>query len=140
MSDIRDDSPGANAARLERQRLLAVDPKPIPAPHEGCVYILDVNNRGVAEVDIPAGPTTDDPIVVFDVVMQSASETKRLAKPKPIAVQACPPTIITSIALIAIVMIFCGMASIDLVRSMWGHQGYSVANGWLIEMLGGLFK
>lgn len=48
--------------------------------------------------------------------------------------------VVTSLAVSSIVMIFCGMASIDLVRSMWGHQGYSPANGWLIETLGGLFK
>lgn len=48
--------------------------------------------------------------------------------------------VVTSLAVSSIVMIFCGMASIDLVRSMWGHQGYSSSNGWLIETLGGLFK
>ena len=48
--------------------------------------------------------------------------------------------VISSLAVSSIVMILCGMASIDLVRSMWGHQGYSPANGWLIETLGGLFK
>lgn len=48
--------------------------------------------------------------------------------------------VVTSLAVSSIVMIFCGMASIDLVRSMWGHQGYSPTNGWLIETLGGLFK
>jgi hypothetical protein len=41
-----------------------------------------------------------------------------------------------------ICMVFCGMASIDLVRSIWGWQtpGYNPANGWLIEMLGGITK
>lgn len=48
--------------------------------------------------------------------------------------------VVTSLAVSSIVMIFCGMASIELVRSMWGYQGYSPANGWLIETLGGLFK
>lgn len=48
--------------------------------------------------------------------------------------------VVSSLAVSSIVMILCGMASIDLVRSMWGHQGYSPANGWLIETLGGLFK
>lgn len=48
--------------------------------------------------------------------------------------------VVTTLAVSSIAMIFCGMASIDLVRSMWGHQGYSPANGWLIETLGGLFK
>ncbi len=48
--------------------------------------------------------------------------------------------VVSSLAVSSIVMILCGMASIDLVRSMWGHQGYSPANGWLIEILGGLFK
>lgn len=48
--------------------------------------------------------------------------------------------VVTSLAVSTIAMVFCGMASIDLVRSMWGHQGYSPANGWLIEILGGLFK
>ena len=48
--------------------------------------------------------------------------------------------VVTSLAVSSVVMIFCGMASIELVRSMWGHQGYSPANGWLIEILGGLFK
>ena len=48
--------------------------------------------------------------------------------------------VISSLAVSSIVMILCGLASIDLVRSMWGHQGYSPANGWLIETLGGLFK
>ena len=48
--------------------------------------------------------------------------------------------VISSLAVSSIVMILCGMASIDLVRSMWGHQGYSPANSWLIETLGGLFK
>ena len=48
--------------------------------------------------------------------------------------------VVTSLAVSSIAMVLCGMASIDLVRSMWGHQGYSPANGWLIETLGGLFK
>lgn len=48
--------------------------------------------------------------------------------------------VVSSLAVSSIVMILCGMASIDLVRSMWGHQGYSPANGWIIETLGGLFK
>ena len=48
--------------------------------------------------------------------------------------------LISTLAVSSIAMILCGMASIDLVRSMWGHQGYSSANGWLIETLGGLFK
>ncbi len=48
--------------------------------------------------------------------------------------------VVSSLAVSSIVMVLCGMASIDLVRSMWGHQGYSPANGWLIETLGGLFK
>lgn len=48
--------------------------------------------------------------------------------------------VVSSLAISSIVMIFCAMASIELVRSMWGHQGYSPANGWLIETLGGLFK
>ncbi|MBC7816556.1 MAG: hypothetical protein IAG10_06690 [Planctomycetaceae bacterium] len=48
--------------------------------------------------------------------------------------------VISMLAVSSIVMLLCGMASIDLVRSMWGHQGYSAANGWLIETLGGLFK
>lgn len=48
--------------------------------------------------------------------------------------------VISSLAVSSIVMILCGMASIDLVRSMWGDQGYSPANGWLIQTLGGLFK
>ena len=48
--------------------------------------------------------------------------------------------LISMLAVSSVVMLLCGMASIDLVRSMWGHQGYSVANGWLIETLGGLFK
>ena len=48
--------------------------------------------------------------------------------------------VISTLAVSSVVMILCGMASIDLVRSMWGHQGYSSANGWLIETLGGLFK
>ena len=48
--------------------------------------------------------------------------------------------VVTSLAVSSIVMILCGMASIELVRSMWGYQGYSPANGWLIETLGGLFK
>ena len=48
--------------------------------------------------------------------------------------------VVTSLAVSSIVMVFCGMASIELVRSMWGYQGYSPANGWLIETLGGLFK
>ncbi len=48
--------------------------------------------------------------------------------------------VISMLAVSSVVMLLCGMASIDLVRSMWGHQGYSAANGWLIETLGGLFK
>lgn len=48
--------------------------------------------------------------------------------------------LVSTLAVSSIAMLFCGMASIDLVRSMWGHQGYSPANGWLIEILGGLFK
>lgn len=48
--------------------------------------------------------------------------------------------LISMLAVSSVVMLLCGMASIDLVRSMWGHQGYSAANGWLIETLGGLFK
>ena len=48
--------------------------------------------------------------------------------------------VVSTLAVSSIVMLFCGMASIELVRSMWGHQGYSAANGWLIETLGGLFK
>ncbi len=48
--------------------------------------------------------------------------------------------LISMLAVSSVVMLMCGMASIDLVRSMWGHQGYSAANGWLIETLGGLFK
>ncbi len=48
--------------------------------------------------------------------------------------------VISMLAVSSIIMLLCGMASIDLVRSMWGHQGYSAANGWLIETLGGLFK
>lgn len=48
--------------------------------------------------------------------------------------------LISMLAVSSVVMLLCGMASIDLVRSMWGHQGYSPANGWLIETLGGLFK
>ena len=47
---------------------------------------------------------------------------------------------VSFLAASTICMVLCGMASIDLVRSMWGHQGYSAANGWLIETLGGLFK
>jgi len=45
-----------------------------------------------------------------------------------------------SLAVSSICMLLCGMASIDLVRSMWGWQAYSPVNGWLIETLGGLFK
>ena len=48
--------------------------------------------------------------------------------------------LISMLAVSSVIMLMCGMASIDLVRSMWGHQGYSAANGWLIETLGGLFK
>lgn len=48
--------------------------------------------------------------------------------------------VISMLAVSSVVMLLCGMASIDLVRSMWGHQSYSAANGWLIETLGGLFK
>lgn len=48
--------------------------------------------------------------------------------------------VVSTLAVSCVVMVFCGMASIELVRSMWGHQGYSPANGWLIETLGGLFK
>lgn len=48
--------------------------------------------------------------------------------------------VVSTLAVSSIVMIFCGMASIDLVRSMWGDLGYSPANGWLIQILGGLFK
>lgn len=48
--------------------------------------------------------------------------------------------VVSTLAVSSIAMLLCGMASIDLVRSMWGHQGYSPANGWLIETLGGLFK
>jgi len=48
--------------------------------------------------------------------------------------------LISMLAVSSVIMLLCGMASIDLVRSMWGHQGYSPANGWLIETLGGLFK
>ncbi len=49
---------------------------------------------------------------------------------------------VSFLAASTICMVLCGMASIDLVRSMWGWQssGYSPANGWLIEMLGGSFK
>lgn len=48
--------------------------------------------------------------------------------------------VISMLAVSSVVMLLCGMASIDLVRSMWGWNGYSPANGWLIETLGGLFK
>jgi hypothetical protein len=48
--------------------------------------------------------------------------------------------LISMLAVSSVVMLLCGIASIDLVRSMWGHQSYSEANGWLIETLGGLFK
>jgi hypothetical protein len=48
--------------------------------------------------------------------------------------------VVSMLAVSSIVMLLCGMASIDLVRSMWGWDGYSPANGWLIETLGGLFK
>lgn len=49
---------------------------------------------------------------------------------------------VSFLAASTICMVLCGMASIDLVRSIWGWQstGYSPANGWLIEMLGGIMK
>ena len=46
---------------------------------------------------------------------------------------------VISVGVSAITMLLCAMASIELVRSMWGWQAYSPANGWLISMLGGMF-
>jgi len=142
MSDIRTDSPGANAARLERQRILAVDPKPEPQPHDDCIYILDVQDR-VAECVASSGPITDEEVYYecFEIVedeknIEPVLSTQRKQRTRRIWVSWMDIPLAISILLV----IVCGMASMDLVRSMWGHQGYSPANGWLIETLGGLFK
>lgn len=115
----------------------------------GSSYFLDVST-GVAEVDIvletaannvPNGPHIRPEVVVKPVRRIIAKNHAAATRQK---LETVPKTSFASLFLMSlicgVILLFTGMASIDLVRSMWGYQGYSPANGWLIETLGRLFK
>ncbi len=111
-------------------------------------------NEGDDEVEASADDDIDGEVFEGDEAFgeddgefgESASDFETVAAKAPTMVGTVEypwgGLTVSFLAASTICMVLCGMASIDLVRSIWGWQstGYSPANGWLIEMLGGIMK
>lgn len=141
--DDEDETDDVGAAMVKK--------KPIEDDEEGETFEF---NEGDDEEEVSADDDLDGEVFEGDEAFgdddsefgESASDFETVAAKAPTMVGTVEypwgGLTVSFLAASTICMVLCGMASIDLVRSIWGWQstGYSPANGWLIEMLGGIMK